>query len=152
MGRHSGAAVLLLVALLLVPSWPARAQPGAPSYERPVVELRPVRDASDGTQSIPATPSQILSRPDAYDGQVVCVQGVADSLKHKVSRKGNPYTTFHVTGFDGTAIKAFSFSHLPIRDRQPVEVTGTFKRVKRVGRYVFYNEIDASEGLVRALG
>lgn len=72
------------------------------------------------------TISEILSDPDKYHLKTVLVKGEVLDVKHKVSKRGNPYTVFALS--DGTsAIKIFTY----------------------VGRYTFYNEIDATDGWIK---
>lgn len=89
----------------------------------------------------------ILDNPQKFDGKVVTVKGEVNSLKFKVSKRGNPYFTFKVD--DGEAeIMVFSYGKPWIDNGQKVKVTGVFNAVKRVGQYTFYNEIDASRGSI----
>jgi hypothetical protein len=69
-------------------------------------------------------------------------------VKHKVSKRGNPYTIFALS--DGTsAIKIFTFGTPEINRGDKVKVKGVFYKVKYVGRYTFYNEIDATDGWIK---
>lgn len=96
-------------------------------------------------QAIKTTVADILANPDKYDGKMVQVEGKAESLKSKTSKKGNPYTTFKISHTDNT-LSVFSFGSLSIKEGDSVKVIGRYQKVKQVGRYTFYNEIDASEG------
>ncbi len=98
-------------------------------------------------QAIKTTVGDILSSPDKYDGKTVQVEGKAQSIKSKTSKKGNPYTTFKVSGA-GDTLTVFSFGTLSIEEGNKVRVMGRYQKVKQVGRYTFYNEIDASGGSV----
>ena len=99
-------------------------------------------------QIIKTTVADILSNPDRYDGKIVQVEGKVLSLKFKVSKRGNPYTTFKLRDASGSTLTVFSFGALPIKEGDLVRVRGKYQKVKYVGPYVFYDEIDASEGNV----
>ncbi|MCC6025502.1 MAG: hypothetical protein LM575_00850 [Caldimicrobium sp.] len=94
------------------------------------------------------TISEILSNPDKYHLKTVVVKGEVLDVKHKVSKKGNPYTVFALS--DGTsAIKIFTFGTPEINRGDKVKVKGIFYKVRYVGRYTFYNEIDATDGWIK---
>lgn len=96
---------------------------------------------------VKTTVSDILANSDKYDGKMVQVDGKAFSVKFKTSKKGNPYTTFKLT--DGkNYLTVFSFGTLSVSEGDNVKVTGTYNKIKYVGRYVFYDEIDATNGKV----
>lgn len=59
------------------------------------------------------------------------------------SRRGNAYSTFQLRDTAGDAVKVFTWGHPNIMTGDPVQVTGVFEQVRHVGRYTFYNEIDA---------
>ncbi len=89
------------------------------------------------------TVKAILENPSQYDGQEVTVTGKALEVKATISRQGNPYTTCRLTDASGAAMTVYSRGHPDVKAGDAVQVTGTFQRVKRVGRYTFYNQIDA---------
>ncbi|MBO8144203.1 MAG: hypothetical protein H0Z16_06450 [Thermodesulfobacterium sp.] len=94
------------------------------------------------------TISDILDHPDKYHLKTVQVKGKVLDVKHKVSKKGNEYTVFVLS--DGKAsIKVFTFGTPEINIGDVVKVEGIFYKVKHVGKYTFYNEIDASKGLIK---
>lgn len=89
------------------------------------------------------SPSEILADPDKYDGQSVTLTGTVTNLRETVSRRGNPYFTFDLS--DGkTAIRVFSFGKSPCHDKATATVEGRFDKVKRTGRYTFYNEVEGA--------
>ncbi len=89
------------------------------------------------------TVGEILSSPDRFDQKDVTLVGTAEDVRPRVSRRGNQYTTLKLA--DGTGrINVFSWGKLAISSRDRVEVKGIFLKVKRVGRYTFRNEIEAS--------
>ena len=91
------------------------------------------------------TVEKILGDKDLYDGKEVTVPGSVSNLKFKTSKAGNEYTTFALVGKSGDSINVYVRKHLNLKKGQKVKVTGTYRKVKRVGRYTFYNEIDATE-------
>jgi hypothetical protein len=92
----------------------------------------------------------VTANPAKFDGQTVTLRGTAQAVKATTSRKGNDYTTFQVKDTSGAAVRVFSWGHPAIRDGLSVEVVGVFQQTKRVGRYTFYNEVEAQT--VRPLG
>ena len=90
------------------------------------------------------TISAITADSNKFDGKEVCVEGLISNLKFKTSKKGNPYTTFDLNDENSKSLTVFSFGTLPIKEGNKVKVTGRYEVEKRVGRYTFYNEIDAS--------
>lgn len=91
--------------------------------------------------------SDLFKNQDAYDGQPVKVRGVlAADPRAKVSRRGNPYYTFTLMDPQtNDNVSVFSFGVPPsfLEGGAHVIVEGTYHTVKRVGRYTFYNEIEA---------
>ena len=87
--------------------------------------------------------SDILASPAQFDGKTVTVRGMAAAVKETTSRKGNDYTTFRVQDSGGAPIVIFTFGHLGIRNADCVLVIGVFEKVKNVGPYTFYDEIEA---------
>ena len=98
-------------------------------------------------QAIKTTVGNILSNPDQYDGKMVQVEAKVFLPHFKSSKKGNAYTTFKLEN-DGQSLSVFSFGTLPINGGDVVRVIGMYQKIKKVGRYTFYNEIDASRGSV----
>jgi len=90
-----------------------------------------------------ATVAEIAKNPAAFDQKKVTVNGMAEEINSRTSRRGNSYTTFRLSD-EGDAVKVFTFGTPPIKDGQRVEVRGVFQRVKHVGAYTFHDEIDAS--------
>ncbi|MDR7414960.1 MAG: hypothetical protein QN193_02410 [Armatimonadota bacterium] len=84
----------------------------------------------------------LLGNPDRYDGQVVTVVGMISGYRERVSRAGNPYTTFRLEE-GGSSVAVFAWGRQRLQDGLRVRVTGVFQKVRRVGRYTFYNEIEA---------
>ena len=84
----------------------------------------------------------IITNPAEFDGKTVTIQGTAAAVKETTSRAGNAYATLQIQDTGG-AIKVFTWGHPSTRNGDRVEVTGVFQQVKRVGRYTFYNEIEA---------
>jgi len=86
----------------------------------------------------------LLQNPERYDGKTVIVEGEITSYQEKVSRRGNPYTTFRLED-NGFSVAVFARDHLGLKDGLRVRVSGVFQKVKQVGRYTFYNEISADK-------
>ncbi len=91
------------------------------------------------------TVQKILANKESYDGKEVSVSGTVSRLKLKTSKGGNDYTTFALMSESGGSLTIFVWGHSKFKQGQKVKVTGTYRKVKRVGRSTFYNEIEATE-------
>jgi hypothetical protein len=101
--------------------------------------LLAVAASAQGTNT---SPTDILANADRFDNQAVTISGTITNLKETISRAGNPYYTLDLS--DGNrAIRVFSFGKAPCRSGGAT-VEGTFEKVKRQGRYTFYNEVTAT--------
>ena len=86
---------------------------------------------------------ELLATPDRFDQKDVALTGKAEDVHPRTSRRGNEYTTFKLA--DGTGrINVFIWGKLSITPGDQVNVRGIFQRVKRVGKYTFRNEVEAS--------
>jgi DNA polymerase III alpha subunit len=95
-----------------------------------------------------ATISEILNNPDKYHLKTVLVKGEVLAVKQKVAKKENSYTILTLS--DGASvIKIFTFKIIEINKGDRVKVKGTFYKVKHDGRYIFLNEIDATDGWIK---
>ena len=88
--------------------------------------------------------SDIVARPDAFDGREVVLEGKASAVDPRTSRRGNDYCTFRLSDEKGTSLKVFSWGKPVFAPGDRVEVIGRFQRERRVGRYVFTDEVEAS--------
>jgi hypothetical protein len=86
----------------------------------------------------------ILARPDAFDGREVVLGGKASAVDPRTSRRGNDYFTFRLSDETGASLKVFSWGKPAITPGDRVEVRGRFQRKRRVGRYTFTDEVEAS--------
>jgi hypothetical protein len=86
----------------------------------------------------------ILARPDAFDGREVVLAGKASAVDPRTSRRGNDYFTFRLSDETGASLKVFSWGKPAITPGDRVEVRGRFQRERRVGRYTFTDEVEAS--------
>ena len=89
--------------------------------------------------------ADILTRPAAFDGREVLLQGKATAVDPRVSRRGNEYFTFRLSDATGASLKVFSWGKPTIAPGDRVEVRGRFQRERRVGRYTFTNEVEAQQ-------
>lgn len=87
----------------------------------------------------------ILARPHAFDGREVVLEGRASAVDPRTSRRGNDYFTFRLSDETGASLKVFSWGKPAIAPGNRVEVRGRFQRERRVGRYAFSNEVEASQ-------
>jgi len=102
-------------------------------------------------QAIKTSVSDILSNQDKYDGKMVKVEGKIGSIRFKTSKKGNAYTTLLIKDSSNAVLNIFSFGTLSLKKNDFVIVIGRYQKVKHVGSFTFYNEIDASEGSVEKI-
>lgn len=93
---------------------------------------------------IRATVSSILQLPDQYHAREVEVQGKVARLNHKVAKSGKEYTTFTLLEEGRKGVRVFMWGKLDLQAGQQVTVIGTFNKEKKVGHYLFTNEIEAS--------
>jgi hypothetical protein len=102
---------------------------------------------SASAQVVNTSPRDIIANRDRFDGQPVTISGTITNLQERVSRAGNSYYTFDLS--DGKqAVRVFSFGTAPCRGGAAT-VEGSFEKVKRQGRYTFYNEVTATRVLCR---
>jgi DNA polymerase III alpha subunit len=92
--------------------------------------------------------SEVIKNPDKYDNQIISVEGYIQNIKQKISQRRNKYTTFSISDGEGNYLKVFlwgweGIEEQNIKERDKVEVEGKFQKIKYVGRYRFYNEIEA---------
>lgn len=91
------------------------------------------------------TIEKILTNKDSFDGKEVSVSGIVSKIKFRTSKGGNEYTTFSLVESSGESIRVFTWGRPKIKEGQKVKVTGTYRKVKKMRRYTFYNEIEAVE-------
>lgn len=87
------------------------------------------------------TVGDLVHNPERYDKQIISVAGTIADYRERVSERGNPYTTFRLQDA-AAAVAVFAWKHQGLSNGLRVRVVGTFSRVKRVGGYIFYNEIE----------
>lgn len=93
------------------------------------------------------TIEEFVKKVDSYDQKVVTVTGRADNVKAKTSKAGNPYYTFRILGKtenDKVYVHSFGKPDEKLKDGVKVEVTGLYRKEKKVGTMVFKNELDAN--------
>ncbi|HOL21398.1 MAG TPA: DUF3127 domain-containing protein [bacterium] len=93
---------------------------------------------------------QILDNPDKFHQKEVLIEGKISNLQLKVSKAGNSYVTFLVSDNYNNSIKVFAWGHEKInqhniKNGDEIEIRGIFMSVKYVGKYRFYNEIEAQD-------
>lgn len=88
--------------------------------------------------------AKILLNAEDFDGKEVTIKGTVSQFQIRVSSRGNPYSLFRLRD-SGGSIKVYTRGHPDIREGNTVTVKGIFNRVRRVGKYTFYNEIEAIE-------
>ncbi len=102
-------------------------------------------EPEEDTVRVRLTISQILKDPNKFDGRLVEVEGLVSDLKFKESRSGRKYTTFKIQDNYGRTLKVYyGNGHPAIKNNDRVLVKGVYRKVKRIGRYQYKNQIDAS--------
>ena len=100
------------------------------------------------SQAMKISIADIYANPNKYDQRMVQVEGRVLFLKSKICKKGN-YTTLELDDNSGRSLTIFSYGHFPINRGDKVRVIGIYKKVIRVPpNYTFYNEIDATTGVI----
>lgn len=87
------------------------------------------------------SPGQVLAHADRYNGMAVSVTGTVQNFRDRVSRRGNAYETFDLCG-NTTCLHVFAWGNAKHNDGDYDTLSGHFWAVKRVGRYIFYDELD----------
>ncbi len=59
--------------------------------------------------------ADLLQNPERYDGKTVIVEGEITSYQEKISRQGNPYTTFRLED-NGFSVAVFARGHLGLKE------------------------------------
>jgi hypothetical protein len=92
--------------------------------------------------AVETSSSEILTSPGRFDGQAVTLTGVVANVRKRWSRDGNPRYQFELS--DGKRpITVLAGGKFTCHAGDPVVVDGRFQRVKREGRYTFFNEVEA---------
>lgn len=84
----------------------------------------------------------IIANPDRYDHEIVFVRGKVVGYQQRTSRFGNEYTVFVLTDRE-LRIRIYSRGYKKLKEGQEVVIRGLYRKVSRVGRYTFLNEIEA---------
>lgn len=93
----------------------------------------------------PVTVDDLIKNVDKYNDKTITVVGRVADYSEKTSKKGNPYITFLLRGKSETAnIYLQGRLKKSLKNGDQVEVTGMFRKEKKVGDRAFKNEIDAT--------
>jgi hypothetical protein len=87
------------------------------------------------------TAASLLAHASSYDGKMVTISGTVERVAHRVSHKGNSYTTFSLCD-QSRCVRVFEFGSPAIADGQTRTVTGTFAVARHVGPATYRDEID----------
>lgn len=91
--------------------------------------------------------TDFVKKVDQYDQKIVTVTGRADNVKAKTSKAGNAYYTFRILGKtedEKVYVHSFGKPDEKLKDGVNVEVTGIYRKEKKVGTMTFKNELDAN--------
>jgi DNA polymerase III alpha subunit len=87
----------------------------------------------------------LLKSPDKHHEKVVVAKGKVEDLENKVSKRGNPYTVFKLVQGKATVnVYVRGKMESAPKNGQMVQVTGIFRKEKKLRDFVVKNEIDAS--------
>lgn len=87
----------------------------------------------------------LLKSPDKFHEKVVTAKGKVAKFEAKVSKKGNPYNLFQLAeGKASVNVYVRGKLEKPPKNGQTVEVTGTYRKEKKLRDFTVKNEIDAS--------
>lgn len=90
---------------------------------------------------------QLVSEAEKHDGKPVTVKGTVFKFQQKTSRAGNPYFTFRLkTKNEDNPVNVYGRGKLGFepKDGTKVELSGTFRKEKKVQSFVVKNEIDVT--------
>ncbi len=91
--------------------------------------------------------TDVLKEPDKVDGKAIQIEGKVEKYEEKSSQRGNPYTVFKVTD-SGKTLSVWMTGHAKDdnkpNDGDKVQLTGIYRKEKKVGDITFRNEIDVS--------
>jgi hypothetical protein len=93
-----------------------------------------------GTETIV---EEIMANQDSYDGKQVSVLGTVSTPRFKAARHGKPYMTFPLLGESGGRINIFVWGTMKLKQQQKIRVTGTYKKLMKMGKYTFRDAIEA---------
>ena len=89
--------------------------------------------------------ARLVFEAERFDKQVVEVSGNARKVKTKTSKSGREYTVFRLEGADRKWVRVFSWGRPDVYEGRWVTVVGTFHAVKKIGKWTFKREIEATE-------
>lgn len=91
------------------------------------------------------TVDALLAKVANYDGKTVTLSGKVAEFEAKTSKKGNKYTLFKLKGAKGT-INVYYQTHVEKapKNGDSIEITGVYKKSRKVGENTYKNELDAS--------
>jgi predicted small secreted protein len=87
--------------------------------------------------------TDIMTNIDKYHRKLVNVTGTVTEYQERCSKQGNRHTVFKLQD-GGQSVAIYSHSTLGLSNGMKVNVEGPFWKVKKVGEYTFYNEIEAA--------
>ena len=87
---------------------------------------------------------KILQNKDYCNGRLVSAQGIVRGLNTRASKSGNIYTTFDLIA-DKDSIKIFIWGEPDFENEDNVTVVGIYRKEKKVGKYSFFDEIEAGK-------
>ena len=91
------------------------------------------------------TVEEIMANKDSCDGKQVSVLGTVSTPRFKAARHGKPYMTFPLLGESGGRINVFVWGTMKLKYQQKIRVTGTYKKLMKMGKYAFRDAIEANK-------
>ncbi len=91
--------------------------------------------------------ARLLKNKGLYDGRKVTLQGRVENLQFRFSQRGNPYTIFRLRD-RAARVRVYMRTHPTIAEGDSVQVSGTYHKERKVGRFTYRNEIEADQVVV----
>ncbi len=86
--------------------------------------------------------ADLVSHPEQYNRQVVVVVGQVADLQTATNRRGKSFYGFLLKDTNG-AVKVIGKGKTLVQNGENIVVEGKFSRLRRTGRAIIYNEIQA---------
>lgn len=103
----------------------------------------------------PMSVAQLAKEVDKHDGKKVTVVGVVDKFEQRTSRAGNPYFTAVLLDKSDKKVDINVYSRgkaaKELKKGDIVEITGDYRKEKKLGKLTFKNEIETKPELIKIL-
>jgi DNA/RNA endonuclease YhcR with UshA esterase domain len=92
------------------------------------------------------TPAELAKNPTKFDDKVVTVVGPVSEFRQRTSQRGNEYFTFKIKVDKDQELNIYGRGKVEpaVKNGDRVEVTGQFRKEKKVQDFTVKNEIDVT--------